>query len=75
MIRMVFSRSNWPMRRLAGTANARLDLTLDEISAEIPVGHSLRLSTAQTKGAAGSLSTIEPGGPACAAGAPLPKID
>jgi hypothetical protein len=50
MIRMVFSRSNWPMRRLAGTANARLDLTLDEISAEIPVGHSLRLSTAQTNG-------------------------
>ena len=37
-IRMVFSRGNWPMRRLASTANARLDLALDEISAELPVG-------------------------------------
>jgi GNAT superfamily N-acetyltransferase len=37
MIRGVFSRSNWPMRRLARTANARLDLGLDEVSAEIPV--------------------------------------
>ena len=32
-IRMVFSRTNWPMRKIACKANAQLDLVLDEIHA------------------------------------------
>jgi GNAT superfamily N-acetyltransferase len=34
-IRLIFTRDNWPMRRLACKANARFDLVLDEICAEI----------------------------------------
>ena len=34
-IRLIFTRDNWPMRRLASKANARFDLVLDEICAEI----------------------------------------
>jgi GNAT superfamily N-acetyltransferase len=34
-IRLIFTRDNWPMRQLAGKANARFDLVLDEICAEI----------------------------------------
>jgi GNAT superfamily N-acetyltransferase len=34
-VRLVFSRHNWPMRRLATRACARLDLSLDELNAEI----------------------------------------
>lgn len=34
-VRLVFSRHNWPMRRLAARASAKLDLSLDELNAEI----------------------------------------
>ena len=34
---MVFSRNNWPMRQLAHKVGARLDLDLDEISADVSV--------------------------------------
>jgi GNAT superfamily N-acetyltransferase len=34
-IRLIFTRDNWPMRQLASKANARFDLVLDEICAEI----------------------------------------
>jgi GNAT superfamily N-acetyltransferase len=36
-LRMMFSRSNWPMRKLASNAQARLDLSLDEISAHVAI--------------------------------------
>ena len=35
---MMFSRCNWPMRKLASNAQARLDLSLDEISAHVAIG-------------------------------------
>lgn len=35
VLRLIFPRDNWPMRKLADKANARLDLVLDEICAEI----------------------------------------
>jgi len=34
-IRLIFTRDNWPMRKLAAKADARLDLVLDEICAEV----------------------------------------
>lgn len=34
-LRLVFARDNWPMRALAMKANARLDLVLDEMCADI----------------------------------------
>jgi len=34
-LRLIFSRHNWPMRRLVGRANARFDLVLDAICADI----------------------------------------
>ena len=34
-IRLIFTRDNWPMRQLASKANARFDLVLDEICAEV----------------------------------------
>jgi ribosomal protein S18 acetylase RimI-like enzyme len=34
-IRLIFTRDNWPMRKLADKAHARFDLVLDEICAEI----------------------------------------
>lgn len=37
-LRMVFSRCNWPMRKLAGNAGARLDLAFDEITADVAIG-------------------------------------
>jgi GNAT superfamily N-acetyltransferase len=37
VLRMVFSRCNWPMRKLAGKADARLDLAFDEIAADVAI--------------------------------------
>lgn len=34
-IRLIFTRDNWPMRKLADKAQARFDLVLDELCAEI----------------------------------------
>ncbi len=34
-LRLIFSRDNWPMRKLASKAQARIDLDLDEICADI----------------------------------------
>jgi GNAT superfamily N-acetyltransferase len=34
-IRLIFTRDNWPMRKLAAKADARFDLVLDEICAEV----------------------------------------
>src|SRR4051794_34184386 len=34
-VRLIFSRHNWPMRKLAARACAKLDLSLDELNAEI----------------------------------------
>ena len=41
-LRLVFTRDNWPMRRLTNKANARFDLVLDEICADIaPRAHPI----------------------------------
>jgi GNAT superfamily N-acetyltransferase len=45
-LRMVISRSNWPMRQLAHKAGARLDFDLDEISADISVAAAVSLDIA-----------------------------
>jgi GNAT superfamily N-acetyltransferase len=42
-LRMVFSRSNWPMRKLAGKGTTRFEYSLDEISAEMRVADGVRL--------------------------------
>jgi len=34
-IRMIFPRTNWPMRKIARKANAQLDLVLDQIHAVV----------------------------------------
>jgi GNAT superfamily N-acetyltransferase len=39
-LRMIFSRHNWPMRKLADKARGRLDLVLDEIAADVALGES-----------------------------------
>jgi GNAT superfamily N-acetyltransferase len=36
-LRLVFARSNWPMRQLAGKAGARFDLVLDDIEADVVI--------------------------------------
>jgi GNAT superfamily N-acetyltransferase len=38
VLRLIFSRANWPMRHLAHKLNARLDVLLDELCADIVVG-------------------------------------
>jgi GNAT superfamily N-acetyltransferase len=40
-LRMFFPRNNWPMRQLASKANAKLDLVLGELSAEVVVDSTL----------------------------------
>jgi GNAT superfamily N-acetyltransferase len=37
VLRMIFPRDNWPMRQLANKANAKFDMVLDELSAEVAV--------------------------------------
>jgi GNAT superfamily N-acetyltransferase len=37
MLRMLFSRCNWPMRKLASKVEARLDLAFDEIAADVGI--------------------------------------
>jgi len=37
LLRMIFSTDNWPMRKLAHKAHARLDLALDQVVADIPI--------------------------------------
>ena len=37
-LRMMFSRQNWPMRRLASKANPDLDLDMDELIANVAIG-------------------------------------
>jgi GNAT superfamily N-acetyltransferase len=37
VLRFVFSRHNWPMRQLVVSAGARIDISLDEINAEIDI--------------------------------------
>jgi GNAT superfamily N-acetyltransferase len=37
MLRMLFSRCNWPMRKLASKVDARLDLAFDEIAADVAI--------------------------------------
>jgi GNAT superfamily N-acetyltransferase len=37
VLSFVFSRHNWPMRRLLVSAGARIDISLDEIDAEIDI--------------------------------------
>jgi GNAT superfamily N-acetyltransferase len=37
VLRFMFSRDNWAMRRLVASANARIDVSLDEINAEIDI--------------------------------------
>jgi GNAT superfamily N-acetyltransferase len=39
-IRLIFTRDNWPMRKLVAKADARLDLVLDEICAEVAPARS-----------------------------------
>jgi hypothetical protein len=37
MIRTVFSRPNWPMRKLAAKASGKLDIVLDEMCVDVPL--------------------------------------
>ena len=37
-LRMMFSRHNWPMRRLASKAKPQLDLDMEELIASVTVG-------------------------------------
>jgi GNAT superfamily N-acetyltransferase len=37
-IRLIFTRDNRPMRKLATNADARIDIVLDELCADIPIG-------------------------------------
>jgi GNAT superfamily N-acetyltransferase len=38
-VRLVFARTDWPMRHLAEKFGARLDLILGQMVADIPLGH------------------------------------
>ena len=44
-LRLVFSRYNWPMRQLVRRANARLDVLLGEICADIQVQNASRMTS------------------------------
>jgi GNAT superfamily N-acetyltransferase len=37
LLRMIFSTDNWPMRKLARKAHARLDPAFDQVVADIPI--------------------------------------
>jgi GNAT superfamily N-acetyltransferase len=39
-LRMIFSRHNWPMRKLADKASGRLDLVLDELAVDVALAQS-----------------------------------
>jgi GNAT superfamily N-acetyltransferase len=43
-LRMVFSRHNWPMRKLAGKASAKLDIVLDEMCVDVLLDGSTKIS-------------------------------
>jgi GNAT superfamily N-acetyltransferase len=45
VLRRVFSATNWPMRKLANNARARVDLAFDEILADIAITPSARGAT------------------------------
>jgi GNAT superfamily N-acetyltransferase len=47
-LRMIFSRHNWPMRKLAGKASGKLDLVLDEILVDVALGEIALQSRADT---------------------------
>jgi GNAT superfamily N-acetyltransferase len=51
-LRMFFSRHNWAMRGLAGKADAKLDLVLDELVAEVAAGPAALASIHSTRPAA-----------------------
>jgi hypothetical protein len=40
-LRMIFSRHNWPMRKLATKANRRFDIVLDEIFVDVAVANQI----------------------------------
>jgi GNAT superfamily N-acetyltransferase len=44
LLRMVFSSNNWPMRKLASSARAGLDLAFDQVVADIPIARVARVS-------------------------------
>lgn len=44
LLRMVFSSNNWPMRKLASSAHAGLDLAFDQVVADIPIARVARVS-------------------------------
>lgn len=39
-LRMNFSRHNWPMRKLASKASLKVDIVLDEMCVDVPLGRS-----------------------------------
>jgi GNAT superfamily N-acetyltransferase len=43
-LRMVFSRHNWPMRKLASKASAKLDIVLDEMCVDVLLDGSTKIS-------------------------------
>jgi ribosomal protein S18 acetylase RimI-like enzyme len=43
-LRMIFSRHNWPMRKLANKACGKLDIILGEISVDVDLGENERSS-------------------------------
>jgi hypothetical protein len=43
-LRMMFSRHNWPMRKLASKASAKLDIVLDEMCVDVPLSGSAKIS-------------------------------
>jgi len=48
-IRMIFPRTNWPMRKIARKANAQLDLILDQIYAVIGLTNAIS-GASETRG-------------------------
>jgi GNAT superfamily N-acetyltransferase len=44
-LRMIFSRHDWSMRKLASKANARFDMVLDEMSADIALNTPFKPNT------------------------------
>jgi len=50
-LRMIFSRHNWPMRKLADKASGRLDLVLDEITVDVALAESPGSTAGATEGA------------------------
>jgi GNAT superfamily N-acetyltransferase len=48
VLRVIFHRNNWPMRKLADKAGGTFDISLDEIAVGIPLRQNESIKTATT---------------------------